>query len=253
MISKVNSCIIFILLLFSIIFICCNIKFKVDKFTDMSCYAQQNKHYLPEELIFKSKCPNLVILKKYKNGYPLFYAEEGDENGPYFSKDYSTYYYLGTSPNGELLDLEYELYYYPMYNPIRWFYGPYIYHRPNAWYRKNKFRKLNKLKKHKKFGALNKNFDNISNVRNVRNIRDAPNVRNVRDAPNAPNVRNVRNVRDAPNLPNLPKAPNVTNVPNLPKAPNVTNVINNTINRQSKMKNLLQQKQSTPLGASSRI
>ena len=135
--NQKKSIAILLILLFLIISIsifCC-IKFKVDNFLEMNCYAEQNKHYQPEELLYKSKCPNLVILKKYKNGYPLFFAEEGDENGPLFSKDYDTYYHNGYSPDGEKLDLEYDLYYYPIYNPIRWFYGPYRYDRPHRWRR----------------------------------------------------------------------------------------------------------------------
>ena len=156
----------YFLIIFTILFllisiiICCNIKFTIDNFSDMSCYTQQNKHYQPDELMFKSMCRNLVILKKYKNGFPLFYAEQGDENGPYFSKDYSTYYYLGISPDGEILDLEYELYYYPRYNPMRWFYGPYRYHRPNIWYKKNPWNKRNMWYKKKLFKNKSNNFNN---------------------------------------------------------------------------------------------
>ena len=214
MFPKINFYVLFILLFLLIsIVIFCNIKFKVDQFTDMSCYAQQNKYYQPEELMFKSQCPNLVVLKKYKNGFPLFFVEEGDENGPYFSKDYSNYYYLGISPDGERLDLEYELYYYPRYNPMRWFYGPYRYHRPDRWFRKNKFRKINKLKRLNRLNKFNK-LDNLN-----KNRRYFDNKSDIIDKSNKSNILNKQNV----------------------------------INKNNKVKSLLQQKQSNLFGSSSRL
>jgi hypothetical protein len=192
MITK-NFIILIILLLSIIIIISCTIKFKVDEFTDMSCYAQQNKHYQPEELMFKSRCRNLVILKKYKNGYPLFFAEDGDQNGPYFSKDYSTYYYLGRSPNGEYLDLEYDLYYYPIYNPIRWLYGPYGYHRPYLWHRRNRFDKLDKLHKLDKLDKLDKlhkldKLDKLHKLDKLDKLKKSNNTINIRNKPVGKNI-----------------------------------------------------------------
>jgi len=122
--------ILLIILVISVIIYMFNIKFLVDDFTDLdlSCDAIQNKYYHTDELLHKSHCPNLVIIEKNIGRRPIFFAELGDHNGPYFSKDYTRYYYMGTSPDGIPLNLEYDLYYYPWYNPSRWFNGPYGYH-----------------------------------------------------------------------------------------------------------------------------
>ena len=78
--------------------------------------------------MYRASCPNIVIVEKYINGALAFFAEVGDSNGPYFSKDYNDYYHLGRSPvTGRQLDLNYDLYYYPGWNPYSWFYGPYSY------------------------------------------------------------------------------------------------------------------------------
>ena len=124
---RLFTIVIMILLIATTIF-CCTSKYKVDSFMDFSCDAVQNKYYQPEELIYKSNCPNLVIVQKNtRSGRPIFFAEYGDENGPYWSRDYVTYYYLGESPHGLYLDLDYDLYYRPFYNPLRWLYGRYDY------------------------------------------------------------------------------------------------------------------------------
>ena len=122
---------LFLILIVATLLFCFNSKYKVkqDNFTDFSCDAIQNKYYQPEELLYKSRCPNLVIVEKHINGIPQFFAELGDYKGPYFSKDYTTFYYLGVSPEGIQLNLDYDLYYYPFYNPVRWFNGPFRYHR----------------------------------------------------------------------------------------------------------------------------
>lgn len=123
------------------IFICCNIKFREENFTmDYSCDVIQNKYYDVEELHYKSKCPNLVIVEKNIYGNSAFFAEQGDYKGPYFSNDFITYYYMGLSPQGTPLNLEYDLYSHPWYNPRRWIYGRYSYyprndyHWGNNWY-----------------------------------------------------------------------------------------------------------------------
>jgi hypothetical protein len=119
-----------LILLISLIVFMFNSKHLVDNFTDLdlSCYAIQNKYYHTDELLHKSRCPNLVILEKLINGRTAFFAEQGDHNGPYYSKDYTRYYYMGVSPDGLELDLNYDLYYYPWYNPYRWFNRPYGYY-----------------------------------------------------------------------------------------------------------------------------
>ena len=128
---NIFSFIIIILCIITII-LACLVKRKSENFEDLNytCEAIQNKYYHPRELLYKAGCPNLVIVEKDSFGTPLFTAEAGDKNGPYFSKDYIRYYHLGVSPDGVVLDLEYDLYYRPWYNPIRWFGGPYGYYRP---------------------------------------------------------------------------------------------------------------------------
>lgn len=128
---KIFGIIIIILIITVIILSCCS-KDKFENFTelDFSCEAIQNKSYHPKELQYKSQCPNLVIVEKHYFGNPIFYAEFGDERGPYFSQDYVRYYYLGISPDGIELDLEYDMYSLPWYNPNRWFGGRYRYYRP---------------------------------------------------------------------------------------------------------------------------
>lgn len=124
---RLFTIIISLLLIIALVF-CCTSKYKVDSFMNFSCDAIQNKYYHPEELIYKSNCPNIVIVQKStRSGRPVFFAEHGDENGPYWSRDYDTYYYLGVSPHGVLLDLDYDLYYRPFYNPFRWIYGRHDY------------------------------------------------------------------------------------------------------------------------------
>ena len=119
-----------ILLVITFIVFIFNSKFIVDNFADLdlSCDAIQNKYYHTEELLHKSQCPNLVILEKLINGTTAFFVEQGDQDGPYFSKDYIRYYHMGVSPDGIILNLEYDLYYYPWYNPRRWFHGAYGYY-----------------------------------------------------------------------------------------------------------------------------
>ena len=114
--------IIIILVITVIILMCLSCK-KIDNFDSFNCEAIQNKYYTREEILHKSGCPNVVILEK-TNGY---FAENGDINGPYFSKDYIRYYYMGVSNDGLYLDpnLDYSIYYYPWYNPRRWLYGRY--------------------------------------------------------------------------------------------------------------------------------
>ena len=101
--------IIFLFLVSLISIILSSIKIKIDNFMDFSCTAEQNKNYHPEELLHKSRCQNIVIVEKIINRHPMFFAENGDEDGPYFSKDYVRYYYLGVSPEGIQLDLDYDL------------------------------------------------------------------------------------------------------------------------------------------------
>jgi len=129
--------IIIVILTIILIMLLLTSKFKVDYFPDFSCEATQNKYYTIEELKYRASCPNIVICEKYINGAFAFFAEAGDSNGPYFSKDCNDYYYLGVSPvTGKRLDLEYyDLYYYPRWNPYRWFNGQYGYRRqiPNFW------------------------------------------------------------------------------------------------------------------------
>ena len=79
-----------LILLISLIVFMFNSKHLVDNFTDLdlSCYAIQNKYYNIDELLYKSRCPNLVILEKLINGRTAFFAEQGDHNGPYYCTDY---------------------------------------------------------------------------------------------------------------------------------------------------------------------
>lgn len=137
---------IIIVLCIVTIILACLAKYIPENFEDLdySCEATQNKYYHPRELLYKASCPNLVIVEKNSFGVPLFTAEVGDQNGPYFSKDYIRYYHLGVSPDGVVLDLEYDLYYRPWYNPIRWFGGPYGYYRPRRWNRQRKWNKWNR-------------------------------------------------------------------------------------------------------------
>lgn len=120
-----------IVLIVAVIIFMFNSKSLVDNFADLdlSCEAVQNKYYHAEELSYKSRCPNLVIVEKLIGGRVAFFCEMGDHNGPFFSKDYVRYYYMGVSPNGVELDLDYDLYHYPWYNPYRWFHRPYGFHR----------------------------------------------------------------------------------------------------------------------------
>jgi hypothetical protein len=137
---------IIIVLFIVIIILSCLVKYRHENFedSDYSCEAIQNKYYHPRELLYKASCPNLVIVEKQSYGIPIFTVEAGDQNGPYFSKDYVRYYHLGVSPDGVVLDLEYDLYYRPWYNPIRWFGGPYRYYRPRRWNRQRKLNKWNR-------------------------------------------------------------------------------------------------------------
>lgn len=139
---NIFSFIIIILCIITII-LACLVKRKSENFEDLNytCEAIQNKYYHPRELLYKAGCPNLVIVEKDSFGTPLFTAEAGDKNGPYFSKDYVRYYHLGISPDGVVLDLDYDLYYRPWYNPIRWVGGPYGYYRPRRWNRERRWRK----------------------------------------------------------------------------------------------------------------
>ena len=63
-----------LILLISLIVFMFNSKHLVDNFTDLdlSCYAIQNKYYNIDELLYKSRCPNLVILEKLINGRTAF-------------------------------------------------------------------------------------------------------------------------------------------------------------------------------------
>ena len=137
---------IFLLIIITLLIIfvtfCCTSKFSVDNFSmDYTCEAVQNKYYHPEELMYKSQCPNLVIVEKIMYNRPYFTVEAGDHRGPYFSSDYTTYYHMGVSPNGRLLNLEYDLYQRPWYNPYSWFHGRYYYeprrnyHWRDKWYK----------------------------------------------------------------------------------------------------------------------
>ena len=122
-----------------------NSKSIVDNFADLdlSCEAIQNKYYHTEELLHKSRCPNLVILEKLIGGRIAFFVEMGDHNGPFFSQDHIRYYHMGISPDGVELDLDYDLYYYPWYNPYRWFHRPYGYHRRRGHWRRDLYDKWN--------------------------------------------------------------------------------------------------------------
>ena len=80
--------IIIILIIILLITTFCSRK-QIDNFNSFNCMAVQNQFYSPEEIDFKSKCRNLVILEKERG----FFAEEGDESGPFFSKDYIRYYH----------------------------------------------------------------------------------------------------------------------------------------------------------------
>lgn len=146
--------IIILILLISLVTFCCCSKFRVDNFSsDYSCEAVQNKYYHVDELLYKSRCPNLVIVEKNINGTPVFFAEMGDSKGPYFSRDHIRHYYLGISPDGIELNLDYDLYEYPWYNPYRWMYGPYRYyprryiHYGDRHYKNRPFRRYKNWKK----------------------------------------------------------------------------------------------------------
>lgn len=157
--------IIIILLIIIPVIYCCTAKYKVDSFMDFSCEAIKNKYYQPEELIYKSNCPNLVILQKNnKFGTPTFFPEYGNINGPNNNNnDYDVYYYLSKSPNGLFLDLDYDLYYRPFYNPFRWLSGKYEYIKrkninfKDGWYEPWKYYH-NKLEYNKKLN--NKKINN---------------------------------------------------------------------------------------------
>ena len=120
---------LFLIIILLVCFFCCK---RVDNFSDLSCENEQKPVYTPQELIFKSQCPNLVILLHHDGSYSV---EPGDSGGPLFTdqSQYATYYHMGESPEGhELVPVleDYELWYYPRYNPIRWFSGPWRYRRP---------------------------------------------------------------------------------------------------------------------------
>lgn len=156
------SILLFILFVGVIIFIF-NSKYIVDDFAmDYSCEAVQNKYYHTDELLHKSQCPNIVILEKSIGNRPVFFAEYGDHNGPYFSKDYIRYYYMGMSPDGIALNLDYDLYYYPWYNPYRWFYGSYGYYprRDLKWRRKlyNKWDDYSRRLERRRHGGYNRDY-----------------------------------------------------------------------------------------------
>ena len=192
MIRKNNNVLIilFSILIFIIVIIfCCSSCFRVDNFADLSCEAIQNKYYHIDELIYKSKCPNLVILEKLVNNKIAFFAELGDENGPYFSKDHINFYYMGISPRGETIDLNYDLYYMPVWNPIRWFaHSPYQFRRRRPRRRRKKYY----FADDEDYYNVNDSYNpwenaNISNKKPMKNIKK--NVKFSKDT----NFKNVRN------------------------------------------------------------
>ena len=160
-----------ILLVITVIVFIFNSKFIVDNFADLdlSCDAIQNKYYHTEELLHKLRCPNLVILEKNIGGRPAFFVEQGDHDGPYFSKDYIRYYHMGVSPDGIILNLEYDLYYYPWYNPRRWFHGAYGYYprRRRAHWRKDLYDKWDDYSKRldRRMDRIDRRMDRINRKR----------------------------------------------------------------------------------------
>lgn len=127
---------LFLIIILLVCFFCCK---RVDNFSDLSCENEQKPVYTPQELIFKSQCPNLVILLHHNGSYSVEPVDLGGR--PLFTdhSQYKTYYHMGVSPDGEelvpLLE-DYELWYYPRYNPIRWFSGPWRYRDRRPFWRR---------------------------------------------------------------------------------------------------------------------
>ena len=90
---------LFLIIILLVCFFCCK---RVDNFSDLSCENEQKPVYTPQELIFKSQCPNLVILLHHNGSYSV---EPGDYSGPLFTDEsqYHTYYHMGVSPQGHEL------------------------------------------------------------------------------------------------------------------------------------------------------
>lgn len=180
---KILGIIIIIILIITVIILCCCSKDKFENFTelDFSCEAIQNKYYHPKELQYKSQCPNLVIVEKHYFGNPIFYAEFGDERGPYFSQDYVRYYYLGISPDGIELDLEYDMYSLPWYNPNRWFGGRYRYYRPlgykKYWKNRRNNRKGRKNRRSNEYDLKKQDYER--RIQNLENRISEQNNRNM--------------------------------------------------------------------------
>jgi len=164
-----------------------NSKSLVDNFADLdlSCDAVQNKYYHTEELLHKSLCSNLVIVEKLIGGRVAFFCEMGDDNGPFFSKEYVRYYYMGVSPDGTELDLDYDLYQYPLYNPYRWFHRPFGFHRRRRghWRRdlydkwddySNRIDRRNRRIDKRIDRKLDKRLDNKPNRQNIPNKPSTP-------------------------------------------------------------------------------
>lgn len=173
---------LFLILLLLIILICCFSYSRCENFTEITCDVIQNEPIVYEQAMhYMYYCNNIGVGHKRKSdGSYILYAEQGDQYGPLFSKDFLTWYYQGEKQWGlnEFGDnlnneFDYDYYYYPWYNPIRYIYGskpfyrrrPFAYRIPN-WNRRNlnyPFRKQRNKNRNKRNENRNKRNENKRN------------------------------------------------------------------------------------------